>query len=125
MQNNIAKPHTKHAQFMLAAVTFAVGGQKETNDDCDTNGVQRQSRARFDLCQDERSGGILRNIGINWRGEGGHTLESQPDPGRPLSRAKAQVMRDAVAINPIVAKKVNARITHAMAVAPPVESVAW
>ena len=54
-----------------------------------------------------------------------YTLESQLDPGRPLSRAKAQVMRDAVAIRPIVAKNTNARMTQTMAVAPPLEFVAW
>ena len=53
-----------------------------------------------------------------------HTLASQRDPGRPLSRANAQVMREAVAIKPIVAKKTNARMTQTMAVAPPGEFVA-
>lgn len=49
---------------------------------------------------------------------------SQRDPGRPLSRAKAHVMRDAVAIRPIVAQNINARITQTMAVAPPADPVA-
>lgn len=42
-----------------------------------------------------------------------------------MSRAKAQVMREAVAIRLIVAKKTNARMTQTMAVAPPMEFVAW
>ena len=34
-------------------------GREKTNDDCDINGVQRQSRARFDSFKNGRSDGII------------------------------------------------------------------
>ena len=104
-------------------------GEQQTDSDGDGNGVKWQRRARFDLQQCKRRS-FNYGKGINSCGEEGYkkydrTFASQRDPGSPLSRAKAHVIREAVAIKPIVAKKTRARITHTIAVAPPAEFVAW
>lgn len=54
----------------------------------------------------------------------GLTLLRILENGNPLSRAKDQIMREAVARNPMVELKARAIIIDVMPVAPPVEFVA-
>lgn len=59
------------------------------------------------------------------RKHGAQTLLRNGEKGSPRSRAKAQIIREEVAVNPMVAAKTIIMMTADMPVPPPFDPVAW